>query len=270
MMFESQVGSYEPIHDEGFSAPNSILDPYTGLPYGKGYLGTDKKTSSELILEGFMSSDDALMVDESEWIDRIEEIEKNNRRGSDVIKAHAIRIKNQKQTNFCWGFAPTLGFEATRARQGHGYISLSPASLTCLITNYKNVGGWGTVFAKRIADTGLVPSEMWGDTEINRALDNHATRKVRELYRCPEWQKGRERDFKQLMSWLLLGFFVPVGLNHWKHEILACDPIYLNGKFGWRFANSWDYTYGDQGFGIMLGSKAIPDDHYRPIVVTAA
>lgn len=41
---------------------------------------------------------------------------------------------------------------------------------------------------------------------------------------------------------------------------MGCDPLWIDGEPATRIWNSWGPNWADGGFGILRGSKMIPDD----------
>lgn len=211
-------------------------------------------------------------IPESEWKERILDREKQGLLVSQAAIAAGVKTKHQQQTNFCWINAPVQAMQICRALAGDGYTSLSPASGACLITGYRNVGGWATDAIKFMASTGLCTSAAWGDNLISRSLDTANSREERAKHRITEWVDIPRRDDRWFITQLLLGRPVCVGLDFWGHEVLAVDPIVLpNGRFGYRFWNSWGERYGTNGFGILplVPGKGSPDDAIAPLVAMA-
>lgn len=73
-----------------------------------------------------------------------------------------------------------------------------------------------------------------------------------------------------MVSCLLRNLPVPGGYNHWSHLICNTDlrafdkPSEYSDRemlrcFGTEFANSWNTTWGDEGFGVLRGSKQLAD-----------
>ena len=66
--------------------------------------------------------------------------------------------------------------------------------------------------------------------------------------------------FDMVASCLLANIPCAVDFNWWGHSVMACDLVDLgNGQYGIRFRNSWTDSYGDKGFAVLTGSKAIPN-----------
>lgn len=214
-----------------------------------------------------------LEIAESEFEVRIKELEERQNRISDQIEFYKIKCKDQKQTNYCWIFGPTGCQEFVRAQQNQKYISLSPASAGAQIKHYTNQGGWGLEAIQFIEKEGLAPSELWPDTAIDRKYCTPETQARMLDFRVTEWWELRPRNMRQVMGCVLRGIPVAVGYNWWGHEVYACDGVWLDGTLALRIRNSW-YTnpttpWGNNGFGILQGSKMYPDDAVAPRVAIA-
>jgi hypothetical protein len=211
------------------------------------------------------------LIPESDWEPRWNEQVRTNSTLEHLIKRHGVQIKNQKRTNYCWIFGPTYAAEVVRALSGQSYLSLSPASGGAQIKNYRNSGGWGIEAIKWIAERGLVPSQFWPDTAIDRA---HATAENRERamgFRSTEWYGFPDRDVRYVVSAILRRLPVPVGYSWWGHEVCSIGLAFSGGSLArLRIANSWDVTWGEQGYGWVEGRRMTPDDAVSPIVMSVA
>lgn len=238
------------------------------VPFGRGLKPRDYKREP---FGAAFAAYSGPMIPRGEWRDRIEERDRTKSRQADFCDALGIKIKHQSTTNYCWIFAPTKGVEIARAKQGQRYVSLSPASVGARIKNFRNQGGWGTEGLQYIVDHGLVPSDKWPDIAIDRKYDTDVNDQLRVKYRITEWWDLKPRSFDQLMSAVLVGVPVAIGLNWWGHEVLAIDGVVLGSDdYGILIDNSWGTGWGDKGRGVLTQSKATPDDAVAPRVAIAA
>lgn len=219
---------------------------------------------------GFAAPVDAgWLIPRSEWQGLIEEQEKQRGRISDILTDKKIPHKDQDRTNYCWANGPTHAAETLRAIQGLPYVSLSPASIGGPITNYRNVGGWGLAAVKFAIQQGIVPSENWPDNAIDRRYNTQVNQNKRGQYRIREWRECKPRNLDELVSMLLRGYPASLGFNWWGHLVMGCDAVWLDGEVAIRIRNSWR-GWGANGFGILRGSKMLPDDCVVPVSVRAA
>lgn len=201
-----------------------------------------------------------LLIPENEWQARIQEMEERKSRVSDILEMANVPVLDQKSTNFCWAFAPTMCLMATRAVQNQPTVVLSPASVACPITRYRNVGGYGGDSLQYIIDNGVSPESMWPQTAIDKRYDTPESRASRADFKGTEWWSLRPRNIQEQISCLLRRIPISTGLNYWGHQICDVDPVWINGKIGVRFRNSWSRDWGDNGYGIRQGSKMPGDD----------
>jgi len=206
-----------------------------------------------------------LLIPESEWQARIQEMEERKTRTSDVIDQAGLPCKDQGQTNYCWINAPTHCVECERVIQNQDTVILSPASAGAQIKNYRNDGGWGREGLEFIVQYGLVPVDKWPANAISRQYFD-GSRENAALHKVTEWYDLRPDNLDQLMACLFARIPVAVGYDWWRHEVCAVDPVRVSaGNYGVRIRNSWG-DWGENGFGILSGSKAIPDDAVAPRV----
>ena len=206
-------------------------------------------------------------IPRSEWAARIEQMDREKRWPKDHKILSGFKSLDQNGTNYCWINAPVQCIHYVRAIQGEQHIALSPASVGAIIKNYKNVGGWGSQGLLYMTENGVVPQSLWPANAIKREYDTAESRTERKKYIVDEWWELKARSFDQLMTCLLLGYPVAIGLNWWSHEVTACAAAVKDGKFYVDIDNSWGTSYGDDGHALLTEAKATPDDAVVPRVV---
>jgi len=254
MMYESDIkGRY-------------IVDDNTAVPRGmsKGY---ESRDWDEFPLGSFAAPFPLPLIPRSEWRDRIEMLDKTKGWPKDHKELSGFPSLNQNGTNYCWTNAPVQAVHYVRAMQGQPHVSLSPASVGAPVKNYRNVGGWGSQSLDYIIEQGVAPVSLWPANGINRKYNTEEVRVERQKYKVTEWWELKDKDFNQLITCLLLGYPVAIGLNWWSHEVLACK-VAVQGKddFLTDIDNSWG-GWGDNGHGFLTQRKATPDDAVTPRVV---
>lgn len=212
----------------------------------------------------------SLVIPRSEWQARAAERKAKRSRLRDMCDLAGLPPKDQQQTNYCWINAPTYCVEVLRAHQNQDKVLLSPASAGAQIKGYRNVGGWGQEGLQWISDHGLVPCDKWPANAIDQRYATEENKQLALKYRVTEWWELPARDIAPTISCLLLGIPVAVGLQWWSHEVTYLDVDWVDGQPAILFRNSWGPRYGDNGYGILQGQRAIPDDAVAPRVAVAS
>lgn len=216
-------------------------------------------------------------IPRSEWAGLIRAREERGQLLSHVFRRAGGKAHDQQRTNYCWANAVVTAVEVIQVASGQPYRRLSPASVAAPIRGFRNEGGWGSEALDFIAENGIFFEEDWPVNAIDRRHNTPDGREKAKANRVTEWWEIRDfmanqgpRSFDQLMTSLLAGWPVPIGLLWWGHEVCAMDPLVMpDGKFGVRILNSWG-NWGDQGYGVLTESKAIPDDAVAPRVAIAS
>jgi hypothetical protein len=211
-----------------------------------------------------------LIIPRSEWQARIQEKNEQKSWMYDLMLSNGVKIKNQKQINYCWIFANTLAAELIRVKQGEIHVPLSPASAGAQITNYRNVGGYGKQALDWGSSRGWYPSSEWPDTAISRQYKTAEGDSKAMLYRVDEWWECSPRSYDEAVSAILQDFPCGVGYNWWSHEVLWVKLEWLDGVAWPRIANSWGEEYGENGTAVLQGNRAVPDDCVCPCSTIAA
>jgi hypothetical protein len=260
MSFTSKLYPGETIIHE--TSPHTLYMPPSGWSRGlksaEGYSG---------IAASFPTK---LLIPESEWQARIQEKEQRKTNGSDIATLAGLPCKDQNGTNYCWINAPVYCTEVVRVQQNQPLVLLSPASCGGPIKGFRNNGGWGKEGLMYIIENGIVPVEQWPANAINRSYYTKANKALARNYRITDWYELQPRNKQQLISCCLRNIPIALGYNWWRHEVSGIDAVWIDGTVALRIRNSWGMSWGSQGYGILQGSKMLPDDAVCPLVAVAA
>ncbi len=238
------------------------------LGRAKGYVARDYSAFPE---NSFADPFPLPLIPWSEMPERIKDMDRIKGWPKDHKELSGFDSLDQNGTNYCWINAPTQCVHYVRAIQGEKHVPLSPASVGAKIKNYKNVGGWGSQGLQYMREHGTAPQSMWPANAINRKYDTAECQQERLKYVVDEWWELKPNNFQQLCTCLLLGYPVAIGLNWWSHEVTACKLV-LRGSdpeddMLTDIDNSWGKGWEDNGHGLLVRSKATPDDAVVPRVV---
>lgn len=262
-MFTSNIGRAPIIHDGNYHQLCRIGDRV-----GRGYQGRDYSVCPPGAMP-FGRAMDFDLIPRSEWAERIEEMERTKSRLSDHFRRAGLRVLNQQRTNYCWCYGIVQGIQLVRAKQGQPTVHLSAASAAARIKRYRNVGGWGGEAIAGINELGVATLDYWPEASIDRRHDTPEMRANALLHQAPEFYELPAKNFDAVMTCLLRGLPVGLGLLWWGHLVVACDPVIIRpGQFGALFLNSWGEGWGDGGFGVLTERKATPHEAVAPRTVT--
>lgn len=207
------------------------------------------------------------LIPRSEWSERIKEQERAKSRISDILLAAGIPSLDQGPNGYCWSHSTVGCVQAVRATNNQPYVPLSAYMVAAIIKNGRNEGGWSGLSAKFLREVGVCSQSLWPQGNRSLSLDTPEARANAALHKTSEEWVDLTRNvydqnltFDQLATCLLSGIPCAIDLNWWSHAIMACDLVEVeSGSFGVRIRNSWGDGWGEKGFGILQGSRAIPN-----------
>jgi hypothetical protein len=207
-------------------------------------------------------------------------------------------VLDQGQVGYCWAHSTTQAVMVSRALSNQPYVPLSAYAVAATIKRGADEGGWCGLSAQFARDKGIPAQSVWPQGDRNyRSHDkpevwaSAAQHKITE-----EWTDlaksvyDQNLTFDQLGSGLMSNLVGPRIDNWWSSLDLQhgrCrggEPARasyrlasgklpqfaefnthwgmnhpVTGGYGIRILNSWSKTWSDGGFGVLSGSKAVPD-----------
>lgn len=199
------------------------------------------------------------VIPRSEWADRIDE---GHAKKTFPIY-HQLRKKtpilNQKRLPYCWMYAVTGAVQSIRACAGFPTAHLSATSAGAPGKNYREEGGWTGEAIGYAKKYGIASIETWPEA-VNDRRYFRESRDEAKLYNVGQWFELRPKNFDEVMTCLLLGYPVCVGLLWWGHAVFYPAPIRDRSDFGVIDDNSWGPEWEENGRSVLMESKATPDE----------
>ncbi len=204
---------------------------------------------------------------------------------------------DQNGQGFCWAYGTTGALQGIRARMNLPYAQLSGHAVGCKVKNFRDEGGWGALSLDFAMTNGIPDTAHWKEKSMSRSYDTPETWANAKLHMpvvivadlaSPVY--NRDLSYMQQLTVLLNGGFCIDDYDWWGHCVMACDVVngasqraVSRGDSGklldtaafdlmWgmndattqglskRIRNSWTDSYGDKGFAVLTGSKAVANN----------
>lgn len=210
--------------------------------------------------------------------DRIADMEEHKTRLVDL--GEHVEALDQNGQGYCWFYSGTAAIMQLRARNNQPNVRLSAHSGACVIKNFRDQGGWGAAGLDFQKDRGVVPVTHWKEKSMSRSYDTPENWEVAKEYRVTEGfvdlqppAYDRQLTVHQTISCYLNRIPVISDFNWWGHSVCGLwmydvakslpkhDP---NRYAANEILNSWRPSWGDNGRGILRGSKAFTDGASAP------
>ena len=160
----------------------------------------------------------------------------------------------------CWMYGVVGAMQLRYAMTGQKAPHLNPFYPAWLGKNGANRGGWGGEALEYIEKYGVPLDSVFSGQPTSRAqFDRHEVKESAKLHKVWKFRELQRNSFQALMNMWLSDNPLPVSqaYNWWGHLVYGIEPVVIgNNEFGTMIGNSWDYSWGEQGKGIIAESKA--------------
>jgi hypothetical protein len=227
--------------------------------------------------EMFDPPSDLKVFTTAELAERVREMEESKTTIRDVLTRMAVPPKDQNGHGYCWAYSIVACIQAMRALDGLPYVDLSAHAVAAIIKRGKDEGGWCGLSAKFCREVGVPPASMWREHSRDIGQDTPALRAEAAKNRVTEEWVDLTRNvydqnltLAQVYSCYATRTPCAVDFNHWSHSVMGCGAVMVEaGSVGHLIRNSWG-NWGDNGYGVLRGSKAIPNGAVAVRRVTVA
>jgi len=237
-----------------------------------------------------------VLTPRSDWSRIIADKVAGRMQTSDHLLAANIPSTDQNGHGYCWAYSTVGCVIAYRCLSNIPYVKLNPHAVAAIIKGGRDEGGWCGLSAKFLRENGVPAADFWPGHSRDLRHDTPTCRANMKLHKVTEEWVDLNRavydqnlTFEQVASCLLANINCALDFNHWGHSVHGCDLVdggaqrkvtrVASGKlaslkefeslwgmknpvtqgYGVRLRNSWTDAWGNLGFGILTGGKAIPD-----------
>lgn len=207
--------------------------------------------------------------------ERIKEKNANKSWLSDKADRVGSKVKNQSSSSYCWIHAPVRAMELAYIKQGGKVFTLSAFWPGARIKKGQNQGGSGIVGVEYLNEHGTCIESMCPplDEAGNAAfrVDKDPDHEANALnHQIVTWDDIDPNDKLAIWSAIVDDCAVTVGIPAWGHEVALTFLVLEGDTIREGFDNSWKYTWGNNGRGVLSGNKQRFDEAGRVGVLEPA
>lgn len=181
---------------------------------------------------------------------------------TDLADRVGSKVKDQQNSSYCWIHAPVRGMEYARIHEGGPVLTLSAFYAGSQIKNGRNQGGSGVTGVNWLVKHGTCKEEMW----LPMKFKGQVTPEIEEnagLHQIKIAEEIEADDYQMIWSSVVQDHPVTVGIPDWGHEVLLTFLALVGRDINEGFDNSWKYTWGNNGRGVLSGRKRRFDEAMR-------
>lgn len=190
--------------------------------------------------------------------------EKNAKKNwiTDLCDRVGSKVKNQKNSSYCWIHAPTRGMECAIVESGGAPLTLSAFYAGSQIKGGRNQGGSGVTGVNWLAKHGTCLESMWPPMQF-RGQNTPEIQNNASLHQITIYEELDPHDYQMIWSCIVQNQPVTVGIPAWSHEVLLTFLVLNGNNIAEGFDNSWGESFGSSGRAVLSGSKRRFDEAGR-------
>jgi len=201
------------------------------------------------------------IIPRSKWDDLIKRQDDNESSPYHHHIASDVEVLDQNGYPYCWMYGTVAGVMNRYASQGLPVPFLSATAPAAQGKDYKQEGGWAAEAIPYIEKYGLPTVDTWPQHSLDRKLaKNHEQQLDAARHGIVQFEELPQSNFDAAASCLLDPYNpspVTLGLMWWGHLVCGLRLVKVDrNTYGILIVNSWTREWGENGFKVLVESKA--------------
>jgi hypothetical protein len=243
-----------------YIAGHPVVDGIVPPGCGTGYVSRDYQSYPHGGLAFASSATPIKELTDAEILEAIADKTAHKTWITDLCDQIGSGVKNQQNSNYCWGHAATRACEICYVMSGGQHVPLAAFDICALIKGGWNQGGSGIEAIERIARDGVCTEALHRpmDFSPHRSAEQEANA---QLHKIEAYDDIDVNAHRLIASYVIANIGVSVGIPAWSHEVCITYLVAEGGQWYFGIDNSWGPdNFGVKGRGVLHGAYSRFDE----------
>ncbi len=213
---------------------------------GTGYISRDYASHPMGVLKYAKEMPSIKSMAEAEILEAIAEKNAAKNWITNLCDRVGSKVKNQKNSSYCWGHAPCRGMECLYVFSGGVAHTLAAFDACAVIKGGSNQGGSGITWIEFVTERGVCVESLHAPMDFS-SRRTAAQEANAQLHKIDAYDDIDPSDRLLIASYVVNDIPVTVGIPSMGHEMLITHLVADGRSIGFGCDNSWGTSDGVNG-----------------------